>query len=187
MRSVIIFCFLLIFLVSAAARAEEKPFNPGIFENEIIVAGGGAPLLPILMDWDKQRTAPISGFVAYRLRAPDYTPLGLEANVVLPYGLGLNALVDIIHFKKTQTHISFGVFANLIDSVSVMDIDRQLDITTGVGTEIEIAPKTRLTIDWRVFLPWPWEIIPAYGDFFRPFYQEAAKGGQIWVGIAQGW
>ncbi|MEK7508259.1 MAG: hypothetical protein AAB568_00165 [Patescibacteria group bacterium] len=180
MRITTLVCFLFIFLFTGAAIADD-------LENEIIIAGGGAPLLPILTDWDKQHTAPISGFVAYRLRAPDYTPLGLEANVVAPYGLGLNALIDILRLKKTRTHISFGVFANLIDSVSVMQIDRRLDITTGVGTEIELAPKTRLTIDWRVFLPWPWEIIPAYGDFFRPFYEEAAKGGQIWIGIAQEW
>lgn len=187
MRATNLAIFLLVLLAESAVLAEEKPRDPPTFESEIIVAGGGAPLLPILTDWDKQHTALFSTFVAGRLRAPDYTSLGLEANVVLPYGAGFNAFVDIIHLKKARTHVSFGVFTNLIDSVSVMQIDRSLDITIGLGTEIEITPQTRLTADWRIFLPWPWQIIPEYGDFFRPFYQEAINGGQIWVGIAQGW
>lgn len=188
MRATALVIPLFLFLIAGAAWADEKPAAaPHIFEHEFVLATGGAPLLPFVQDWNKQHTAMLSTLVAGRLRAPDYTSLGLEANVVIPYGLGLNAFVDIIRLKKARTHISFGVFANLIDSVSVMQIDRQLDITTGIGTEIEITPQTRLTIDWRIFLPWPWQIIPEYGDFFRPFYQEAAKGGQIWVGIAQGW
>lgn len=187
-RSLLTAVFLALFLTTGLARADEKSAAaPHVFEHELILATGGAPLLPFVQDWNKQHTALLSSFVAGRLRAPDYTSLGLEANVVIPYGVGLNTFIDILRLGKTRTHVSFGVFANLIDSVSVMNIDRRLDITTGVGTEIELAPKTRLTIDWRVFLPWPWEIIPQYGDFFRPFYQEAANGGQIWVGVAQSW
>ncbi len=187
MRSAIMACFLLTFLGSATVLAEENPPKPRVFEHEVIVAGGGAPLLPILLDWEKQHTSMFSGFLAGRLRAPDYTSLGLEANAVLPFGIGLNGFIDVTHLKKMRAHFSFGIFMNLVESVSVTQVDRLLDITAGLGVEIQMTKKTRLTVDWRTFLPWPWDTIPRYGDFCRPFYEEAVKGGQLWIGVAQGW
>lgn len=180
MRATTMVLFLFVFLTAGTALAD------GI-EGEIVAAGGGAPLLPILTDWEDHHSALLTGFVAGRLRAPDHTSFGLEASAVLPFGFGLNGFIDLIHIKKARAHFNFGVFANLIDSVSVMNIDRRFDITGGFGVEIPVSEKIYLTLDWRNFLPWPWETIARYGDFSRPFYDEAFKGGQLWLGVAQSW
>lgn len=189
MRVTALVIFLSIFLAAGATLADTNASKPNIFETELIIAGGGPLTLAFLETQNPEHsTHYLSVFAAGRLRAPNYSSLGLELNAVVPFGLGMNIFIDALTINRVRVHIiDFGVFMNLISPVSVADVNRLFDITMGAGAEIQIYDRTRLTVDWRMFFPWPWDIIPRYGDFSRPFYDEALKGGQLWLGMSRVW
>ena len=170
------------------ARAEPPRPNGRWLEMQSSAALGGPVGLAILNTRDDPTTMPFTVVVRQRLRIPTYSPLGLEASVVLPSGAGVNTVLDLFHTKNVRVHLlDLGVFRTFLRPVSVQRIDRAWDVTAGGGCDIRIAPNGWATADIRVFMPEPLKLITDYGDFARPIVEEAWKGGPVWLGYARTW
>ncbi len=123
-----------------------------------------------------------------RLRMPKTLSLGLEFNAVIPSGFGINFLFDVVKTDKFRFHIfDPGVFWNTFQPVSVGRINRSMDLTLGLGAEYTLNHRFSITLDWRTFVPSPINTLLTYGDFARPMFEEALKGGQLWYGFSYRW
>ena len=153
---------------------------------------GGAPFSAISGRQPNQ-TMPFTFYHALRLRFPKWTPLALEVNTVYAgaFGLGLNILCDVFRSERVRVHLGDpGVFFNLYQSVTARNWDRTIDLTAGLGVEIRpvlTGPRQnlRLTFDARWFVPNPFTTHEKLGSFAIPLYEDAAKGVQLWIGIAR--
>lgn len=180
--------------VATVATADETPGTEitgqdAAFECQFNLAVGGAPWMAGYENlYGSSTTAIFTGHVGVRLRMPKYTPFVLEVSAVFPYGFGANLGVDVVHTNRVRLHIvDFGVFGNFTVPVSVARLERKMDFTVGLGLEVKLTKTVSMTLDWRIFLPPPAATLRHYGDFARPLYDEALKGGQIWIGFSRVW
>jgi hypothetical protein len=110
--------------------------------------------------------------------------VGLEASFVAPYGVGANLLFYVYNGPRISVHIiDPGVFYSWGSEISAPSMPREFDISAGLGAEVHINSWLAVTLDWRVFLPDPFHIIPAYADYGLRSFGEAVKGGELWLGI----
>jgi hypothetical protein len=168
---------------STAAAFSLEPFHVRA------AAGVGGPVGLIGHDgyW-KPTTAPFTLRLAGQLRLPEYTPLALEVNAVVPYGLGMNLLFDVVQTDRIRVHLfDLGFFWNAWKPVTVQRLKRSVDLTVGLGLDVRIKGSWSVSADWRLFLPNPLTTLPAYAEFALPMYEEALKGGQLWFGAAYCW
>ena len=183
-RSVSSFSFILALLSSARAKAN---FDASAkFDISLGMALGG-PVGLLIEPNLPNRSESFTTFFHSRLRSPGITPLVLEANMAT-YGLGVNLLIDVFHYKRLRVHVlDLGIFWNTFASLSARQVRRSWDVTFGAGLEIELTKNWRATLDWRVFLPNPAQLVGDYGDFARPIFTEVVVGGQTWFGFSHAW
>ncbi len=133
-------------------------------------------------------TAPLTVSLAQTFRFPRYSHFGLELAFVAPGGLSATLLVDAVRTRYVRVHlIDPGVVWNLLGPVSVARAPRSADIVLGAGVDVFVTRGLTLTASWRMYFPEPVATISRYGDFARPIYAEAAKGGQLCFGLAHAW
>lgn len=184
-------CFGLA-MATAAVAANNPPetANSKTFEFQFNLAAGGAPGMAAYHGsvLGPPSTALLTAHIAARFRLPKYTPLVLEIDVVFPHGVGANLGIDILRTERVRVHIGdVGLFGNLTTPVSVARLKRKLDMVAGAGVEIKVNKSFSVTLDWRMFLPPFADTLLRYGDFARPMYEEALKGGQVWIGFSRVW
>ncbi len=133
-------------------------------------------------------TAPLTVSLAQTFRFARFSPFGLELSFVAPGGLGATLLVDAVRTRYVRVHlIDPGVVWNLLGPVSVGRVSRSADLVLGAGVDVFLTKDLTLTVNWRMYFPEPIGTISRYGDFARPIYAEAAKGGQLCFGLARVW
>ncbi|KPJ85736.1 hypothetical protein AMJ57_01970 [Parcubacteria bacterium SG8_24] len=188
MRSRILGLIVLIGVIWAVPASAEAALLEGKLEVEAI-AGLGGPLILAFTDLEVDHsTGPFMLYLAGRVRSPQYTPLGLELNAVIPHGFGLNLIIDVLKIGPVRVHlIDPGIFWNAFSPVSCSRVSRSLDLTLGAGVDVRIKDAWSVGLDWRLFLPDPNHVIPVYADFARPIYDEALKGGQLWLRASYTW
>lgn len=185
-------CIGLAFATSAIAA--DKPSDNNSDKNiefQINAGIGGAPGMAAFHGSvnGPPSTSLITEHLAARVRFPKYTPLMMEAGAVFLSGIGANLGVDVIHTERFRLHIlDAGFLWNWFnDPVTVSNIKRPIDLVFGAGLDVKVTDIITVTLDWRVFMPPPWDILLKYGDFARPMLEESLKGGQIWIGISRVW
>ncbi len=123
-----------------------------------------------------------------RIGAPLLSGLRIEISGVLPCGFGTNAVIDVIRAPGFRLHLlDPGVFWDAINPVSVQRINRQVDLTAGLGADYAVGNHFVLGLDGRGFFPNPYVILPQFGTFARPIYEEAWKGAQVWFSLSYVW
>lgn len=122
--------------------------------------------------------------VAFRF-AYERVMLGAELNLIAPYGIGANVLFYVYNGPRFSAHIfDPGIFYSWGSmEISVPTMPRAFDISAGAGVEVHIADWLTVTLDWRVFLPNPFRVMPDYADYGLRAFGEALKGGQLWFGV----
>lgn len=189
---VLVVCLSVAVVTVAAADDTPKAEITGrdaAFECQFNLAVGGAPWMAGYENlFGSSTTAVITGRVGVRLRMPKYTPLVLDVSVVFPHGIGATIGVDVVHTDRVRLHIGdAGLFVNATVPVSVARLERNIDLVVGLGLEVKLTKTVSVTLDWRVFLPPPISTMRSYGDFARPLFDEAFKGGQVWIGFSRVW
>lgn len=179
MRSIAIvaaLCAAVVFPRSASADSSVEISAGGSF-------GGAAIELADPSDGSTTRTWSVNA--SGRVRRPENTPFGLEVALHVPHGVSATVLLDIARVKRLgSAHLAVGVFRPIDQAhMSVTKLDRSWDLVLGWGLEARVYKKWEATLDWRVFLPDPSTVPRTYGDFSRPFYDEALRGGQLWLGM----
>jgi hypothetical protein len=71
--------------------------------------------------------------------------------------------------------------------VNAAKIPRLYDITAGGGVDVRVWRDLSVGIEWRWFIPDPIGIIPKYDGFAVPAYEEALRGGQLWLNTSYSW
>jgi hypothetical protein len=126
--------------------------------------------------------------IAGRLGFPEYSPVRLELNAVIPSGLGVNLMLDVLKIKNVRLHLlDPGLFWNIGRPVSVARIARKADITLGAGADLKVWNGWSVGLNWRWFIPNPLTVIPDYDGFSYPAYREALRGGQLWLSASYTW
>ena len=111
------------------------------------------------------------------------TPFAFEQMIIIPHGLMSSLLLDVWRGDRWRAHLDLGVFVPIHGQhVSAKSIDRSWDIVPGLGAEVKVHERMVVTADWRIFLPDPTTVPQTYGDFVRPIYKDAQRGGQLWLG-----
>jgi opacity protein-like surface antigen len=170
-------------LLPATARADVGPFQIRALGS----VGGPVGLIGYDGYW-RQTTAPFTVRLAGQMRLQQYTPLALEISAVIPYGIGANLLTDVIQTDRVRVHLfDIGIFWNAYMPVSVSRIKRDFDLTLGAGIDVRVKDSWSLSLDYRMFLPNPVTVLPAYADFALPIYTEALRGGQLWLSVGYCW
>ncbi len=179
MRSIVIVAALCAAVVFPRSASADMPVELSIGGS----AGGAAIELIDPTEGSTTRTWSLN--VHGRLRRPGNTPLGLELAVHVPHGASMTVLIDLVRVKNLgSAHLAVGIFRPIMDQhLSVEKIDRSGDLVLGWGLEARVYKSCEGTVDWRVFLADPTTVPRMYGDFVRPIYDEAMKGGQVWLGI----
>lgn len=166
-------------LISVSARAETPAF-----ETDTVISLGGPVGLLFLNTQQKPSTQPFVGYFAQRVRFPRYSMFGLEANLVLPSGVGSSLLLEVIQTESFRLHLTPGVHWNVGEPVSSSRFKRSWDLTLGLGAEIAIKDGLAMTVDYRVFMPDPFLMSQKLGYFARPVVDEALKGGMLCLGLS---
>lgn len=166
-----------------SAAADRFDFRRG-FEVEAGASVGGA-----VVEWvdpsegSTTRTGALNAFVRVR---HSRMPFAFEQTIVLPHGTMSAILLDAWRADRWRAHLDLGVFIPVGGrQISTTVIDRPWDLVLGLGAEAMVYKRLTVTVDWRVFLADPAMIPGRYGDFVRPIYKEAQRGGQLWIGA--GW
>lgn len=157
----------------AEAGAEESPEIPGVELMCVGGVGGGYPGRGGLL-------------MTARLRRLPEVPLALEVGFYAPWGVGANLFIDVFRNDRLRVHLlDPGVFYAWDEDLRMVrpDVERDFDITLGLGIEWQFAERWWLTVDGRFFFPDPFRIIGYYGDFARRIYTDTARGVQTWVGV----
>lgn len=113
--------------------------------------------------------------------------LGLELNVMVPYGIGANVLFYVYNGPRFAIHvIDPGVFYSWADGleISAPSMPRALDISAGLGAEIRVNDWLAVTVDWRTYLANPFRVMSDYADYGIRSFIESLKGGQLCVGLS---
>lgn len=164
-----------------------KPSAP-VFTTESLIAVGGAVGLAVFDTYEEPTTCLASYFLAQRFRLPRYTTIGLELNMTLPHTFGAGLLLEAVHTRHFRLHLpELGVVWYPGEPMSVSRIHREYDVYLGLGFDLRFWKGPRLAVEWRAFLPEPVGTITKMADFARPVYEEALKGGQLWIGVALPW
>ena len=133
-------------------------------------------------------TTPFTLVVAGRLGFPGYTPLKLELNAVIPNGFGANLRLDAVRLGRVTVHApDIGVFWNAFKPVSASRVSRPIDFTLGAGVDVRVWQDLSVGAEWRCFIPNPITVIPDYDGFSYPAYEEALRGGQLWLNVSYSW
>ncbi|MEA3272563.1 MAG: hypothetical protein U9P90_02745 [Patescibacteria group bacterium] len=174
---VVLVCLsVLSFTFTSFAEEASAPFvSQGGFEMSL-VSGAGVNLKDL---------ENCSVFWALRLSYLPRVPFALELNAVLPFGVGANLLIYAYRDDIVRVHlIDPGIFYSWFSDISAEWMSRELDITMGAGIEVRVHPRLFVTLDWRVFLPNPAEVAPKYAEWGLLSYEEAAWGGELWIGAS---
>ena len=181
---VVIMTALAVMSYSGSAQAkEEKP----IVQAETLISGGGPLFLGTMEDANSHTTQVFTMRFGQTVRFPRWMPLGLEATVMVPTQAGISLLADLLIIKDFRWSINAGILSANRNPMSVSRVERKWDLTAGTEFSYRIHEKVRITLDWRTFLPNPSEVWTNYATFSEPIFEEALKGGQIWLGIAIIW
>ncbi len=182
-KRTLVFVFLMLGMSAKNGLASPKTF-------ELKTGFGiGVPAGISLYDGPySETTQPIIIVYNARLRVPKTLSLGLEFNVIVPSGYGVNILFDVVKTDKFRLHIiDPGIFWNYLQPVSVGRIKRKVDITLGFGAEYTISHKWTVTLDGRAFMMEPINGVLTYGDFFRPMGKESMLATQVCFGFSFRW
>ena len=184
MKNALLFGVFALYCLEAEAPAEPAKFRPSGFEASS-VGEAGCSWFEIVDPTEGSTTKTCGVHLAVRARH-SRTPFGIEAGMILPHGLGATLILDVYRGDRFRIHaFDVGAFVPVFGrALSVTRIERSWDLTIGAGAEILVRPRVAVTVDWRIFLPNPSEILPIYGDFARLLYDEAGHGGQLWIGVA---
>lgn len=174
--AVVLFCLTVLSFSSVSFAEEGAPFiSRDGFEMQFINAVGTNLKDPEYC----------SVFWALRLSYLERVPLVLEMNAVLPFGIGTNLLIYVYRDENVRVHlIDPGIFYSWLGDLSSRWMPRSFDITFGAGVEVRVRPRVSITLDWRIFMPNPAEVIPNYADWGILSYEEAAWGGELWIGVS---
>jgi len=186
-----IFRIALVFLTiitlnTLTSAAQAKVLGPLEVE---AAAGLGGPIALIGASYPGGvSTKPFTGFVAGRIGFPDYSLLRLEVSGVIPSGVGVNLLLDVLQIQRIRLHLlDPGLFWNIGSPVSAARIPRKMDITIGAGCDVKVWGNWSAGLNWRWFIPNPLTVIPDYDGFSYPAYREAFRGGQLWLSASYTW
>ncbi|MEA3248894.1 MAG: hypothetical protein U9Q03_00880 [Patescibacteria group bacterium] len=158
---------------SAESRAEEAPEIEAIDLMCVTAIGGGYPGRGGLL-------------LTARLRRTPELAVGLEVGFYAPWGVGANLLIDVYRTERLRVHLfDPGVFYAWNPQLRIVrpDVERDFDITLGLGVEWQFSDRWWLTVDHRFFFANPVRVIGYYGDFARRIYTESAMGVQTWIGV----
>lgn len=179
---------MVVFLLAGVLPATAAAFSLEPFHIRAGASVGGPVGLIGYDGYWKTSTPPFTLRLMGQLRLPKYTSLALEISSVVPYGLGANLLFDVVQTDRIRVHLfDLGFFWNAWKPVVVQRLKRSVDLTVGLGLDVRIKDSWSVSADWRVFMPNPWTTLPAYSEFALPMYEEALKGGQLWLGAAYCW
>ena len=179
----------------AAASASAEPVKEGLMERErekpvdfrAGAAFGGAPFLGgSFGGLVRETTADWSGTAYARVGLPRISPRSLELYTVFARGYGLHVRNDDFHIGRVRLHLfDLGVFWNAHEPVTAARVPRSLDLSLGLGAEMEITRRVSLTFDWRTFMPLNvFSVLTKNGDYSRLIGEEVLKGGQAWLGAS---
>ncbi|MFA6604348.1 MAG: hypothetical protein WCT10_05990 [Patescibacteria group bacterium] len=174
----------LFLALPTAAQAE----LPKLLDLDLSVGlGGPAGLIGASYPSDIS-TEPFTLVLAGRAGLPDYTPLKLELNAVIPNGFGANLRLDAVRVGRVIVHFpDLGIFWNVFRPMTAPRIQRPLDLTLGGGVDIRVWKDLSAGAEYRWFLPNPITVLPDYNSFAYPAYSEAARGGQLWLNVSHSW
>lgn len=183
MRKYVISLMIVVFLVvlpAPSARADGLDFRRGV-ELQIGESFGGSMIEAFSPSSGSTSNTYTINIVA-RIRH-HRTPFAFEQTIIIPHGLMSSLLLDVWRGDRWRAHLDLGVFVPIRGQhLSVKTVNRSWDIVPGLGAEVMVRKKIVVTADWRIFLPDPTTIPQTYGDFVRPIYKEAQRGGQLWFG-----
>lgn len=178
----------IFWLWAAPAAAEPPPESQNSAPLELQTTWGLGLAPGAAFAGPENTSAPLTVWLSQSVRFPRYSQFGLELTFVAPGGLGATLLVDIIRTGRVRIHVlDPGIVWNLLGPISVGRVHRALDLTLGAGADIRLTRELGLTFGWRMYFPEPIGTISRNGDFARPVYAEAAKGGQLWIGLSRIW
>jgi len=124
----------------------------------------------------------------FRLRRLPEIPFGLQVGLLVPNGATASVFIDAYRGERLRLHIlDLGVFVPFSRDLRTVrpEIDRDLDLTAGLGVEYDFLLGGTLAIDWVVHLPNPLAIPYYYGEYALPIYRDSLIGSQLWISC--GW
>jgi hypothetical protein len=166
-------CLAALSSFPAESWAEDAPELDGVDLMCVSALGGGYPGRGGLL-------------LTARLRRIPEVPLALEVGFYAPWGVGANLLLDIYRNDRLRVHFfDPGVFYAWDPELRIVrpDVERDYDITMGLGVEWQFRDRWWLTVDHRFYFPDPFRTIGHYGDFARRIYTQSVIGVQTWVGV----
>lgn len=111
------------------------------------------------------------------------TPFVFEQTIIIPHGMMSALLLDVWRAERWRLHLDLGMFRPIAGQhLSATNINRSWDLVLGFGGEVLAYKRLAITVDWRMFFPDPTSVPQMYGDFVRPIYKDAQRGGQLWLG-----
>ncbi len=174
---------LAVFLTAGQAVADER------ISYKVSIAMGGAPGLAVFPLVQEPSTATVTGRLTFepQLRKLLWLQPGLEA--VMPCGVGLySSLVPLRDKRGWTVHLlDMGYFFNAIRPVSVMDVQRRIDLAVGLGVEKKLGHSLSVGMTYRAFFPAPIVNIRRFEHFYAFIADESLKGGQTWVSVSYSW
>lgn len=171
----------LLVLFVRPAQADDYNFRHHGFEFQVGGSFGGSVVETFdPSEGSMSRTYALNAVARIRHRR---TPFAFEQTIIIPHGTMSTLLIDTWRGDRWRVHLDLGMFIPIAGHhVSAMDVDRSWDLVLGFGAEVLVYKRLAVTVDWRIFLPDPTSIPQVYGDFVRPIYQDAQRGGQLWLG-----
>jgi hypothetical protein len=182
--------FTVIFVATEASAAGSETKPKVCSETEFIGAYGGVGT--------NFQTSGSFNF-GFKLRYLRYLPLGLEFVDMVPYGTEIAFPLYLVHHPNFKWHIILpftGFHIPWRETRMAVDwVKRKRDVDLVVGTGIEVQFKARgaleafgfryisVNLDWRMIAPSPVWILPNFGDYGKAIYRQAAKEGQLWLGV----
>lgn len=178
----IVLCLIGAFLAltTRSAAADRYDFHRGF---ELQVGGSlGGSIIEVVDPSESSTSKRFALNAVARIRHPR-TPFGFEQTLILPHGTMSAMLLDAWRADRWRAHLDLGAFIPIGGRhMSAISVERSWDVVLGLGAEALVYKRLSVTVDWRVFLPDPTTIPQRYGDFVRPVYKEAQRGGQLWLG-----
>lgn len=188
LKNVMLVAALALWPAAGSAAENQLPdWNDADFEAQLLLSVGGPVGLYGDFGNGHVTSAVESNRLAVRLRAPRWTMVGLELSGTLFHGLGASLTLDLFRCRYVRVHLDPGIFWNLGEPLVVARVPRDFDLTAGLGVDVRLNAEIVIGVEWRVFVPDPFSIVNRYGAFSRPIYEEAVKGGQLWLTLGRTW